>query len=71
MVFVYVYIQPLIIELLLFQDAVNLFKEMDAETILSFKGRQEESEGKRHILIFYCEFSSERGPKMYVSHCSQ
>lgn len=57
------------LQLLLFQDAVNLYKEMDAGTILNFKGRQEDSEGKRQILIFYCEFSSERGPKMYVSQC--
>ncbi|XP_061179615.1 M-phase inducer phosphatase-like [Saccostrea echinata] len=47
------------------KNALNLYKESDAETILSFKENQGDNEGKRHILIFYCEFSSERGPKMY------
>ncbi|XP_078331094.1 M-phase inducer phosphatase-like [Crassostrea virginica] len=41
--------------------AENIFKKEDVSNFLeSFT-----CDGKRHILIFYCEFSSERGPKMY------
>ncbi|XP_056006638.1 M-phase inducer phosphatase-like [Ostrea edulis] len=47
------------------KDAINLYKETDVETILDFKENHGDDEGKRDILIFYCEFSSERGPRMY------
>ena len=44
------------------QGAQNVHNKDD---ILEFlKTPESESDGKRHIIIFHCEFSSERGPKM-------
>ena len=44
------------------QGAENVHNKDD---ILEFlKNPASESDGKRHIIIFHCEFSSERGPKM-------
>ncbi|XP_052255025.1 M-phase inducer phosphatase 1-like [Dreissena polymorpha] len=43
------------------KGAVNLFTKDDVNALL----HRPVSGDKRHVLIFHCEFSSERGPKMY------
>ncbi|KAH3699275.1 hypothetical protein DPMN_074231 [Dreissena polymorpha] len=43
------------------KSAVNLFTKDDVSALL----HRPVSGDKRHVLIFHCEFSSERGPKMY------
>ncbi|XP_060564728.1 M-phase inducer phosphatase-like [Ruditapes philippinarum] len=43
------------------RGAVNLYTKDDVNSLLQSRDVTE----KPHILIFHCEFSSERGPKMY------
>ncbi|XP_053374196.1 M-phase inducer phosphatase-like [Mercenaria mercenaria] len=43
------------------QGAVNMYTKDDVNSLLPTRDTSE----KPHILIFHCEFSSERGPKMY------
>ncbi|KAH3863662.1 hypothetical protein DPMN_026651 [Dreissena polymorpha] len=43
------------------KGAVNLFTKDDVNALLD----KPLNGDKRHVLIFHCEFSSERGPKMY------
>ncbi|KAL4222740.1 M-phase inducer phosphatase 1 [Mactra antiquata] len=43
------------------KDAVNMYTKDDVHSLLQKPVTSE----RRHILIFHCEFSSERGPKMY------
>ncbi|KAH3699278.1 hypothetical protein DPMN_074234 [Dreissena polymorpha] len=43
------------------KSAVNLFTKDDVNKLL----QQSVNGDKRHVLIFHCEFSSERGPNMY------
>ena len=42
------------------QGAINLYTKDNVYNLLN----QPVTEGKPHILVFHCEFSSERGPKM-------
>ena len=44
------------------QGAANVHNKDDI--LEFFKNSVSESDGKRHIIIFHCEFSLERGPKM-------
>lgn len=44
------------------QGAENVHNKDDI--LEFFKNPVSETDGKRHIIIFHCEFSSERGPKM-------
>ena len=48
------------------QGAKNMFtkEEIYNEFIKKQQFKHTTSEGKRNIIIFHCEFSSERGPKM-------
>ncbi|KAH3854129.1 hypothetical protein DPMN_096668 [Dreissena polymorpha] len=43
------------------RGAVNMYTR---DAVNSLLGTQTTA-GKRHVLIFHCEFSSERGPRMY------
>ena len=47
------------------QNAINAHRPEDVKSILDQHQRMRNAAGeKRHIVIFYCEFSSERGPRM-------
>ncbi|XP_052791958.1 M-phase inducer phosphatase 1-like [Mya arenaria] len=41
--------------------AVNMYTKDEVNSLL----QKPVADNKRHVLIFHCEFSSERGPKMY------
>ncbi|XP_052791986.1 M-phase inducer phosphatase 1-like [Mya arenaria] len=43
------------------RGAVNMYTKDEVNSLL----QKPVADGKRHVLIFHCEFSSERGPKMY------
>ncbi|XP_052792009.1 M-phase inducer phosphatase 1-like [Mya arenaria] len=43
------------------RGAVNCYTKDDVNSLL----QKPVADDKRHVLIFHCEFSSERGPKMY------
>ena len=46
--------------LLFIQNAVNMYTKDAIYSLL-----QKKTSDAPHVLIFHCEFSSERGPKMY------
>ena len=47
------------------KGSINAYRPDDVQFILDQHQRmRDEAQGKRHVVIFYCEFSSERGPRM-------
>jgi hypothetical protein len=48
------------------KGAVNLFTREQILAELNKEPEESRADGKRHILIFHCEFSSKRGPELLV-----
>ncbi len=49
------------------KGAKNIWKEDECLNLFFDGSLQHPQEGHREIFVFHCEFSSKRGPKMYVS----